>query len=466
MGITVTQVGAGSATLTMPASPWLDHGDGHLDMIILLQEALAFAVLTSAPAASQVVAASLSVNHLRPAVLEGQSFIARARVVHGGARFTVAEVLVEDAQGRAVTHGSGSFLVRPLDPAPPPASAASVVDEPVYATPDPHLRPLPATNAPTLRSVEEDGWLAATRKMVAGQLPMVPVGQLLGLRMAEVDEGRGVIALRTSNWLRCRSFDEVASGVVAALGRDAMGLSGATLCPTSHLAGILESNLSFLRPAPIDGQELLARAHVSYEAGGLLISTGEVVDADGNVVAVGRQTALRIERRRRTSPGAEPERVLATVLFTDIVGSTRRAEELGDAAWGRLLASHHDAVRSQLEIWKGKEVKTTGDGFLATFDSPARAVQCARAVRDVVHRLGLEIRAGIHTGECEVTKTDVAGIAVHVAARIQTIAEPGQILVSSMVRDLVAGSGLCFFGPTAHELKGIEGEWQLCALEE
>jgi class 3 adenylate cyclase len=302
--------------------------------------------------------------------------------------------------------------------------------------------------------------------IVAGQLPVIPVGQLLGLRFAEVDEGRVVVALRTSNWLRSRSLDEVASGVVAFLGRGAMGLSGATLCPTSHRPGILESNLSFLRPAPVDGQELLARAHVSYEAGGLLISTGEVIDADGNVVAVGRQTALRIERRRRTSPGAEPERVLATVLFTDIVGSTRRAEELGDAAWGRLLAEHHDAVRSQLEIWKGKEVKTTGDGFLATFDSPARAVQCARSVRDVVRRLGLEIRAGIHTGECEVTKTDVAGIAVHVAARIQALAEPGEVLVSSTVRDLVAGSGLRFFDRDRHELKGIEGEWQLFALVE
>src|SRR5437588_13059792 len=124
-------------------------------------------------------------------------------------------------------------------------------------------------------------------------------------------------------------------------------------------------------------------------------------------------------------------------MFADIVGSTEAAARLGDARWTELLDDHHTVVRKQLDLFKGREVKTTGDGFLATFDSPGKAVQCARAIRDGVRRLGLEIRAGLHTGECEVSGADVAGIAVHLAARVQALAAPGEILVSATVHDLV-----------------------------
>jgi class 3 adenylate cyclase len=168
--------------------------------------------------------------------------------------------------------------------------------------------------------------------------------------------------------------------------------------------------------------------------------------------------------RRRRPPAAAPERVLATVLFTDIVGSTEAAERLGDARWTQLLDEHHSAVRKQLDMFKGREVKTTGDGFLATFDSPGRAVQAARAIRDAVGRLGLDIRVGLHTGECEISGADVAGIAVHIASRIQSLAGSGEILVSGTVHDLVAGSGLSFADRGRHKLKGIEGEWPLFAV--
>lgn len=159
-----------------------------------------------------------------------------------------------------------------------------------------------------------------------------------------------------------------------------------------------------------------------------------------------------------------PERVLATVLFTDIVGSTRLAGELGDRAWRDLLATHDARVRRQLERFGGHEVKTLGDGFLATFDGPARAIRCAVAIREEVTGLGVEVRTGLHTGECEVLGDDVGGIAVHIAARVVEAAVAGEVLVSSTVKDLVVGSGLRFEERGARELRGVPGEWRLYAV--
>jgi class 3 adenylate cyclase/pimeloyl-ACP methyl ester carboxylesterase len=158
------------------------------------------------------------------------------------------------------------------------------------------------------------------------------------------------------------------------------------------------------------------------------------------------------------------DRVLATVLFTDIVGSTERAVELGDRRWRELLESHEAIVRRELARHRGREVKTTGDGFLATFDGPARAISCARAIAQSVRPLGIEIRAGLHTGECEVMDGDVGGIAVHTGARVSAEAEPGEVLVSSTVKDLVAGSGIEFQDRGSRDLKGVPGEWRLYAV--
>jgi pimeloyl-ACP methyl ester carboxylesterase len=162
--------------------------------------------------------------------------------------------------------------------------------------------------------------------------------------------------------------------------------------------------------------------------------------------------------------GADVDRVLATVLFTDIVGSTEWAVRLGDREWRDLLDSHHLLVRRALESWRGLEVDTAGDGFLATFDGPARAIRCACAIRDAVRGLGLEIRAGLHTGECEVHGETVAGIAVHIGARVAALAGHGEVLVSSTVRDLVAGSGIEFDERGEHELKGVPGRWRLYSV--
>jgi pimeloyl-ACP methyl ester carboxylesterase len=163
--------------------------------------------------------------------------------------------------------------------------------------------------------------------------------------------------------------------------------------------------------------------------------------------------------------GPEPDRMLATVLFTDIVDATRKAAELGDRRWYDLLDAHHALVREQLGRFRGREIDTAGDGFLASFDGPARAVRAACEVRDGVRRLGLEVRAGLHTGECEVMGGKLGGIAVHIGARITALAAAGEVLVSSTVRDLVAGSGLRFADRGVHRLKGVPGEWRLSAVD-
>jgi len=156
--------------------------------------------------------------------------------------------------------------------------------------------------------------------------------------------------------------------------------------------------------------------------------------------------------------------VLATVLFTDLVGSTERAVTVGDRRWAGLLESHDAALRRELARFRGREIDTAGDGFLASFDGPARAIRCASAAIDSVRGLGLEIRAGVHTGECEVVGEKLGGIAVHIGARVAAKANAGEILVSGTVKDLVAGSGIAFEDRGVAELKGVPGSWPLYAV--
>jgi class 3 adenylate cyclase len=160
----------------------------------------------------------------------------------------------------------------------------------------------------------------------------------------------------------------------------------------------------------------------------------------------------------------EPDRVLATVLFTDIVDSTRTAAELGDQRWRETLDRHDRAVREALARAGGREVKSTGDGFLATFDGPARAIRCAQAIEEACQALGIRVRAGIHTGECELMGDDIGGIAVHIAARVSALADADEVLVSRTVKDLVAGSGIQFTDRGTHTLKGVPDTWRLHAV--
>jgi class 3 adenylate cyclase len=160
-------------------------------------------------------------------------------------------------------------------------------------------------------------------------------------------------------------------------------------------------------------------------------------------------------------PVTDIDRVLTSVLFTDIVGSTERAAAMGDQGWKSLLDRHDHIVREQLRIFRGREINTTGDGFVASFDGPARAIRCGQAIIDATRILNIELRVGLHTGECEVRGDDLGGLAVHIAARLGALAEPGEVLVSSTVKDLVVGSGIEFEDRGDHELKGVPGSWRL-----
>jgi class 3 adenylate cyclase len=217
--------------------------------------------------------------------------------------------------------------------------------------------------------------------------------------------------------------------------------SGDTVCHVEH-ARFLAANVPGARYVELPG-----RVHVPWSSVG-----GDEILAEIREFLTGVREA------------PEPDRVLATVLFTDIVGSTERATELGDRRWHELLDAHHSAVRRQLERFRGREIDTAGDGFLASFDGPARAIRCGGAAIDAVRELGLDIRAGVHTGECEVAGDKLAGIAVHIGARVAAQARAGEVLVSSTVHDLVAGSGLEFEDRGSAELKGVPGEWRLYAL--
>ncbi len=446
----------------MPASQWMQTFDGTIDFRILLETGLAFAVLTGAPPGTDVRPAAITVNNLRPTTLEAETLVARARVLNSGPTFTLAEVLLEDGSGRGLAHGVGTYVIYPIDPPPPPWNGPDTpVDTPVYATPDPYLRPL--DERVTVPTFDEMTLLAAGHAIIAGRAPQFPVHDLMGMRILDVTEGSNAQSLRTSGWL-CLRNSEVTQGVIASLAHHVLGGATGCLCPQGWRLGILDQTVTFLAPVVPDGRELLGRGHVTHRRGDYVVCSAEITDADGQIVAVGHQTSMLRPPRKRPSQGASGARRIVTVLFSDIVKSTERAAELGDARWTELLDRHHATVRKHLQLFKGTEVKTTGDGFLATFESPGQAVQAARAIRDSVRSLGLEIRVGIHTGECEVSSADVAGIAVHIASRVQAMAESGDILLSGTVHDLVAGSGLPFTDRGRHQLKGVQGEWQIYAL--
>jgi class 3 adenylate cyclase len=203
---------------------------------------------------------------------------------------------------------------------------------------------------------------------------------------------------------------------------------------------------------------------------GAHIPGAKVIELPGNTYwpYLGDQDAILDEIEEFLTgvrPAPAPDRALMTVLFTDIVSSTERAATLGDDAWTRTLDRHDALVAHEVERHRGREINTTGDGMLATFDGPARAVRCAQAICEEVHSLGIEVRAGLHTGEIELRGADIGGIAVHIGQRVSALAGPGEVLVSSTVKDLVAGSGITFSDRGFHVLKGVPDEWRVFAVE-
>jgi class 3 adenylate cyclase len=200
-------------------------------------------------------------------------------------------------------------------------------------------------------------------------------------------------------------------------------------------------------------QHIPGAAYVELDGNEHLVSAARVPELLAHVMPFLEEAVTRA--------APEPDKVLATVLFSDIVGSTARAAELGDARWRELLAAHHGRVRRQLARFRGVELDTAGDGFFARFDGPARAIRCALAIRDAVGELGLEMRIGLHAGECEVLDRKIAGLAVAIGARVSSRAAAGEVLVSHTVKDLVVGSGITFDDRGLAELKGVPGEWRL-----
>jgi class 3 adenylate cyclase len=215
------------------------------------------------------------------------------------------------------------------------------------------------------------------------------------------------------------------------------------------------------------GDEFIKIEHSRYIASRIPGARFVELEGDENIFSTGDTEAIMGEieefvtgERQET----EPDRMLATVLFTDIVDSTRRAAEMGDRSWRYLLERHDTLFRQALDRHRGREVKRTGDGFLATFDGPARAIRCAASLTEAMGSLGIEVRAGLHTGECEVMDGDVGGLAVHIASRVMACANASEVLVSGTVKDLVVGSGLDFEDRGERELRGVPGEWRLFAV--
>ena len=253
-----------------------------------------------------------------------------------------------------------------------------------------------------------------------------------------------------ANWMRVGATPQVAYALNRAWAEsDIRDILSAVQVPTLVLY-----RQSFYEPSSLEVASLIPGAHALRVSG-----------SDPWGIFLSPEIPEEVERfvAGEAAP-VVPDTVLATLLFTDIVSSTERAAQLGDRAWRDLLQRHHALVRREVRRFRGEERDTAGDGFFATFDGPARAIHCAQAIVDGVRDLGLQLRAGVHTGECELHDTKVAGIAVAIGARVAALADPGEVLVSRTVKDLVAGSGIEFSDRGQHELKGVPGEWGLYAV--
>jgi len=453
-GIRVAQAGPGSATCSVPATTLLLDPLQWVDLLMLAEATATMAATTGVSPGGDVRCAAISLHHQRAARLDAERLIARASTVHAGRTYSLVDVSVEDAVGRPVARAMASLVgTNAVD------DDQLDVAEPAWPSPDPwkrEFRPRPiveafeAYNNPPPADADYDSLLA-------------PLHAQLGFRPIETTPGRHTASLPTTRWLTDRG-DRIAAGVVVGLTGWTMGGANATLMSPDHRIAVIEHHAQLLRAiGPADGP-LVCQARVTHDVDEFHVTAAEVTDTHGHVVATAGFTSIAAPLNAGVM--APAERLLTTVLFSDVVGSTAQAGQLGDEAWRYRLATHRAMVRRQLDAFRGREIKTMGDGFLALFDVPARAVQCAKAIRAGLRAEGMEVTIGLHTGECDLSAGDVSGVAVHAAARIEAAAGPGEVLVSRTVRDLTAGAGLLYEERGEHVLKGFEGTWQLFAVPE
>jgi uncharacterized protein (TIGR00369 family) len=462
LGMRTTHVAAGTVTIAMPAAEASLTPNGQLQFIPLMMRALEGASGTALPGGMDVVPLRFTIDPFRPAWPRPGNLLARARVVNSGNLYVFAEVQVDDPDGRHIAQGLLHSVIQRVEPAPPPPpETMQPVEEPVYETPDPYLRSF--ASSPFADIADREDGLTTVRKVADGRLRS-PFHTLYGFHSEEFAVGRAVMSMPASEWF-CDLGSDVSWSVIAALADSANWMAAITLHqPGQSMVG-LDGIVRFLRPVRADGRPMRAEAVLTEPVPNLFVGDTKICDADGRLVAMSSGSVARLDAAQRTGRRRkESRRVLATLLFTDIVDSTGHAQRLGDARWRAMLEEYKLTVRREVSRHNGTEVDTAGDGFFVRFDSPAHAIEAARAARQATAPLGIEIRAGIHTGECELEGNRLAGMAVHIAARIQTAAQPGEILVSSTVRDLAVGSTIRFADKGEQTLKGVPDPWRLYAV--
>jgi uncharacterized protein (TIGR00369 family) len=462
LGMRATHVGPGFAACVMPAGEMMVAPNGQIQLWPLASDALCIALATAVGPAQYAKPLVLFANYFRTARAGMGNLLAKARVINFSSLFAYAEVLIEDNEGRQIAHGGMEAAIVPAEPVPPPPpSPLEAIEEPTWPTPDPWQRPAGA-NVP-LSSWETTDGIDIIRDLSAGAL-RTPIASLLDFRLQDVGAGRVTATIPASEWF-CVDSRRVSVGILTALADMTGWCCGLTMHRAGETLAGLDTFMRVFRQVPADNRLIRAEARRDAVSEDIVVISVTVSDADGRVVAISNGAAAPIDNARRKRPRRRPaERMLCTILFTDIVDSTTRAESLGDAAWRALLERHHEVARREIALCDGREVKNTGDGLLVRFSSPARALDCATRLRASLANLGIDIRAGLHTGECEVADDDIVGLAVHLASRIQATAAPGEVLVSSTVRDLTVGGGYQFESRGEHHLKGVGEPWRLWSV--
>lgn len=463
LGVHITQVVNGSAVASMPVTPWLLHPDGVMEVGFLADAVSGVAADTILKPRTIITPLQGGYRPLR-VVDEGcRMLVARGSVIRSSPSWVYVEGQVEDGEGRAIAHFSWHMMVKPVDfRVPDETPQFAPISEPTYATPDPYRRSVPADRYAVIERFHEEGVVATFRAIAAGEAPSPPLYSLLGIRPTRASAGTVATELATSGWLRSVHPTQVTPSYLRTHAVSTGVAAIWSIADRGTWPAILDVNSAIVGSAPADGRPISARAVADRLSADVAQARVETLDGDRRL-AVTDVTARLLEGPHRQRERGE--RALATVVFTDIVGSTLAAERLGDEAWRHLLERHASMVRGWVHEHGGRVVKSTGDGVLATFESPTAAIDAVRALRDDVHRLGIEIRAGLHAGEVELIGGDVAGLAVHVAARIEAAAGPGEILVSDTVRTLMMGSRLEFTDRGPHDLKGVEDPVRLYAVE-